>query len=147
MTSQPKKKRRGTGEMYSSNVGSPSTAHGTCISTPFGKECAHPRALLWAARRRLSKTDISTHNDSDVPYRTQLTLLTRLKDQSKFTQMAYLGGENGGGMEARRDVLRSACRRGRCPRDRMLFGLRSWTMGSVAENRPVCSSPSSCKKY
>jgi hypothetical protein len=68
--------------MYSSNVGSPSTAHGTCISTPFGKECAHPRALLWAARRRLSKTDISTHNDLDVAYRTQLTLLTRLKDQS-----------------------------------------------------------------
>ena len=102
--------------MYSSNDGSPSTAPRDMHLHPIGKECAHPRALLCAARRRLSKTDISTRNDSDVAYRTQLPLLTRLKDQSKSTQIAYLGGENGGGMEARRDVLRSASRRGRCPR-------------------------------
>ena len=28
----------------------------------------------------------------------QLTLITKLKNQSEFTQMAYLGGENAGGL-------------------------------------------------
>jgi hypothetical protein len=38
------------------------------------------------------------HCCSDVANRAHVRLMTKLKNQSEFTQMACLGGENGGGM-------------------------------------------------
>jgi hypothetical protein len=38
-----------------------------------------------------------SHCCSDVASKAHVRLMTKLKNQSEFTQMAYLGGENGGG--------------------------------------------------
>jgi hypothetical protein len=37
------------------------------------------------------------HCCNDVAKTAQVRLITKLKNQSEFTQMVYLGGENGGG--------------------------------------------------
>ena len=38
------------------------------------------------------------HWCSDVANRAQVRLMTKLKNHSEFTQIAYLGGENWGGL-------------------------------------------------
>lgn len=39
------------------------------------------------------------HCCNDVAKRAHVRLMTKLKDQSEFTQTAYVGGENWGGVE------------------------------------------------
>ena len=38
------------------------------------------------------------HCCSDVANKAHVRLMTKLRNQSEFTQTAYLGGENGGGL-------------------------------------------------
>ena len=44
------------------------------------------------------------HRCNNVAHRAQLMLMTRLKNQSEFTQTEYLGGENGGGLATEEGV-------------------------------------------
>ena len=81
-------------------AGNASTAHGTHIlSTPAAKN-ARLRARLCGLHHELWVAVMyrRAHCCSDVAKRAHVMLITRLKNQSEFTQMAYIGGENGGGV-------------------------------------------------
>ena len=62
------------------------------------------------------------HCCKDVANRAHETLMTKLKNHNEFTQMAYLGGENGGGLAEGEGWMRVLCsgRRElrRCSQDR-----------------------------
>jgi hypothetical protein len=80
----------------------------------MGEECANPGSVMWTVPWPLSDPEVSTgpllyH----VASKAQVRLITKLKIQSEFTQITYVGGENGGGVTGvtgmdGRDTLESA---------------------------------------
>ena len=96
-TRTPAKKRKGE---RCSRAGNVSTANGTRIlSTPLEKN-ARIRARFSGLDRGgwVIPTYRCDHCRNIVANRPQVRLITKLKNQSEFTQTAYVGGENGGGI-------------------------------------------------
>src|SRR5260370_22670877 len=91
------------------------------------------------------------HGGDDDGYSAHVRLMRRLKNHIELTHMAYLGGENRGGVATGEGVclLYSGRREShRCFRDKMKRYLDCWvrywsatarSAATAAENKPVCS--------
>src|SRR5712671_6058259 len=83
-------------------AGNPSTTRGTCSSsTPLAKNArirARFSGLCRTGRVTLMYMYRRAHWCKDVARRAQVRLIDKLRNQSEFTQIAYLGGEKGGGL-------------------------------------------------
>lgn len=85
-----------------SRVGNTSTAQGRCkFSTPSAKKARIRARLCGLYRREVLLMYRRAHCCSNVARRPHVRLMLKLKNQSEFTQIAKLGGVNGGGLASK----------------------------------------------
>lgn len=94
---RPAKKRR---RERCSRVGTASAAHNRCsFLIVFSKKNARTRARSRGLHRgRVTLTYLRAHCCNNVASKALVRLMAKLENQSEFTQIAYLGGEKGGGL-------------------------------------------------
>jgi len=96
---RPAKKRR---RERCSRAGTASVAHNRCsLFRVLSEKNARTRARSCAVHRdcgRVTLTYLRAHCCNKVASKALVRLMAKLENQSEFTQIAYLGGEKGGGL-------------------------------------------------